>query len=257
MSERPEERSDWLHVAEEAVRCAGKFLVHARTYEPKIVAELERDVKLAADRESEERIIHVLRQKSNFTILSEEHGTNRGVDPCPELRWIVDPLDGSVNYLKGIPLCCASVGLWREEEPLLGAIYDFNRGELFTGIVGVGAWLNGMSIRVSSTSKRDQALLCTGFPVSTDFSCDSLGRFVEQVREHKKIRLFGSGALSLAYVAAGRADAYYERNIKLWDVAAGLAIVGGGGGRVVRVASDIPHALTVYADNGFLPRPCF
>ena len=252
----PNELSAWLKVAEHAAREAGKFLIQARTSEAIVTADLERDVKLAADRGSEERIIRVLHERTSFAIFSEESGMVEGTDLSQGLQWIVDPLDGSLNYLQDIPLFCVSIGLWREQEPLLGAVYDFNHDEMFTGIMGEGAWLNGLPIHVSNTARLDQAVLCTGFPVDTDFSPEALGNYVEQVRAYKKVRLLGSAALSLCYVAAGRADAYFERDIKLWDVAAGLAIVRGARGQIVRGVSQKPHALNIYASNPSLSDPC-
>lgn len=257
MSVTPDELRAWLGLAEDAARRAGEFLVQSRVSEPIVTAELGRDVKLEADWRSEERILQVLRGNSGLAILTEERGLIHTESRYPGLRWIVDPLDGSLNYLKGIPLCCVSVALWQGDEPLLGVIYDFNRNELFTGIVGVGAWLNQAQIHVSHTSEPERAVLCTGFPVSTDFSCAALVRFVDQVRKYKKLRLFGSAALSLAYVAAGRADAYYERDIKIWDVAAGLAIVRAAGGTIVREEPATAETRTVYASNPLLPRPDF
>jgi myo-inositol-1(or 4)-monophosphatase len=235
--------------AKRAARGAGRFLVRARVSGVTVTAEPPRDVKLEVDRQSEERIIQALRQDSGFAILTEEGGLVEGDGSRPDLRWIVDPLDGSLNYRQGIPFCCVSVGLWERDEPLLGVVYDFSHGELFSGIVGIGAWLNQALVRVSEARETQRAVLCTGFPVSTDFSSCALSGFVEQVRAYRKVRLLGSAALSLAYVAAGRADAYYERDIKIWDVAAGLAIVRAAGGAIVRMPSAVHGALTVYAGN--------
>ncbi len=256
MGTAPGELRAWLEVAEQAARLAGELLVPGKGSGAIVTAEVGRDVKLAADRESEECIIRVLQERSGFPILSEERGNIDGKDLDQGLRWVVDPLDGSLNYLRGIQLSCVSIGLWDEDEPLLGAVYDFNRDEMFTGIVGAGAWFSGAPIRVGSARELSQAVLCTGFPVSTDFSSEALVGFAEQVRKYKKIRLLGSAALSLAYVAAGRADAYCERDIKFWDVAAGLAIVRAAGGHIVRMPSEKPLALTVYAGNPHLPMPC-
>jgi len=241
---------EWLSLAGEAARSAGEFLAGARIADLKIGASLGKDIKLAVDRESEDRIIGMLRERSDFPILSEEQGMIKGRMAEQDWRWVVDPLDGSLNYLRGIPLCCVSVGLWHGDSPMLGAIYDFNRNELFTGLVGCGAWLNGAAIMVSTTQAPGEAVLCAGFPVGTDLSPAALQTFVEQVRQYKKVRLFGAAALSLAYVAAGRVDAYYERDIWLWDVAAGLAIVLAAGGAVIkRPSSASPDALVLCAST--------
>lgn len=245
----------WLHVAEQAARAAGEFLVQARMSRVSVVAELERDVKLQVDRQSEEHILGILMAQSKLAILTEERGLVEARGDSRGLRWIVDPLDGSLNYLRGIPLCCVSIGLWRGDAPVLGVVYDFMSREMFAGVVGIGAWLNGTPIRVGDTSERRQAVLCTGLPAGTDFSPSALAQFVEQIRQYRKVRLLGSAALSLAYVAAARADAYYERDIKVWDVAAGLAIVRAAGGVLIRTASAAREAVSVYAGAPALPPP--
>lgn len=244
---------DLLELATAAARRAGAFLRKTAKSPIAVTAELERDVKLAADKGSEEIIVPLLREGSNFAILSEEMGLNDSRDSFTGPYWLVDPLDGSLNYLQGIPLCCVSIGLWEGHEPLLGVVYDFNREELFKGIPGQGAWLNDKPIQVSVTREVKKAMLCTGFPANTDYSPKALLQFVDQVRKYKKLRLLGSAALSLAYVAAGRADGYFERDIKIWDVGAGMALVRAAGGITVQTASPKPGAVTVYGGNRLLP----
>ena len=251
----PGELSVWLAVAEEAAGRAGRWLRQRASSGMRVTAELARDVKLSADREAEARILDVLRARSDVDILSEECGAVKAKGALRRLRWVVDPLDGSLNYLHGIPFCGVSVGLWDGQEPVLGAVYDFTHEEMFTGMVGQGAWLNGRPIHASDVARRERAILATGFPVSTTFSRQALGSFIEQVRAYKKVRLLGSAAVSLCYVAAGRVDAYLERDIQLWDVAAGLAIVRGAGGRIAWKASRKPGMLTVYAGNTRLSTP--
>ena len=242
----------WLKLAEDAARAAGGLL--RRRQPVAVVAESQRDVKLDADRGAEEVILRALRAGSDFDVLSEEQGAIPGCG-ADGWRWIVDPLDGSLNYLRGVRLCSVAVALWEGDDPRAGAVYDFNGDEMFTGLVGVGSWLNGAPIRVSAIDARARAVLGTGFPAGTDFSSEALGGFVTQIRDYRKVRLLGSAALSLAWVAAGRLDAYLERDIKLWDVAAGLAVVRAAGGRTVREPSRAAQALTVYADNAALPEP--
>jgi myo-inositol-1(or 4)-monophosphatase len=115
---------------------------------------------------------------------------------------------------------------------VLGAVFDFHRDEMFSGVVGEGAWCNEEQIFVSDTRIASRAVLTTGFPSFRDFDDDSLLGFVRHVQRFKKVRLLGSAALSLAYVACGRADAYAEDDIMLWDVAAGLALVSAAGGAI-------------------------
>ena len=246
-----------LALAAEAARKASGLLKQIRDKGLTVIANQERDIKLAADQASEKVILKVLQDNSSFPILTEEQGQVAGGEGDTDFCWIVDPLDGSLNYFQGIPLCCVSIGLWRKQEPLLGVVYDFNREELFTGIVGQGAWMNGSAIHTSATAEPRKAIVCTGFPVSTDFSTEALFKFVQQVRCYKKVRLLGSAALSLAYVAAGRADCYYERDIKIWDVAGGSALVKAAGGKIVQTASSAPNAVTVYAGGPSLTEPGF
>jgi myo-inositol-1(or 4)-monophosphatase len=241
-----------LSLAKEAARKSAERLGALLTLPIDVESSVNRDVKLKADRDAEDVIVSILRESSPHAVLSEESGWIEG-SQTDGLRWIVDPLDGSFNFLRGIPVCCVSIALWRDDEPLLGVIHDIHSGEAFSGIVGRGAWLGSASIHVSSIDKPSNAVMCTGYPVSTDFSRSALLQYVEQVRGYKKIRLLGSAALSLAYLAAGRVDAYYERGIKIWDVAAGLAIVKAAGGAIAHTAVDpAAHIFIVEASNGLL-----
>lgn len=248
------DQSDWLDIAIFAVRDAGAFLKKARGGVITVTSEEGRDIKLALDLESEERIVSLLSKNAYFPILSEEMNQTWTPEAFPDYHWIVDPLDGSFNYWRDLPLCCVSIGLWHGKNPVLGAIYDFNRDELFTGVVGDGAWINGISMKVSDTPVLEKAVLCTGFPVSTDFSDAAIRQFISFVRDYKKVRLLGSAAISLAYVASGRVDAYCERDIKIWDVAAGMAIVSAAGGNNHHLPSTAPNCLNIFSGNQNLCR---
>jgi len=232
-----------LALAERAARAAARYLAGAGA--PSVLRRARRDLKLDADRAAEKRIVAVLRRGSAYPILAEESAAEelprRG--PC----WVVDPLDGTVNYSRGLPLCCVSVALCRDGKPVLGVIHDFNRGEVFSGIVGRGARLNGRAIRVSAASLPSRSTALTGLPSATDFSPKALRRFVRVLRAYHKVRYLGTAALSLAYVAAGRADAYFERDVKVWDTAAGAALVLAAGGAARLTASKKPFAWTVIA----------
>lgn len=245
---------EWLALAERAALDAGRLLAARAGGSARVVAETGRDIKLQADRTAEDRIIDILTAGSGISLIAEERMTDASAASNVGLRWIVDPLDGTMNYFLGIPFCCVSVALWRNDDPLAGVVYDFDRDEMFSAMVGSGAWLNGSAVRVRSAPP-DRAVLCTGFPAGTDFTPAALSRFVAHVSVFRKIRLLGSAALSLAYVAAGRADAYFERDIRIWDVAAGLALVRAAGGEFIHAPSSVPSALTVYAHNGACPWP--
>jgi myo-inositol-1(or 4)-monophosphatase len=225
-----EQKYDFLRIATRAAKIAGKYLIELKSGVIDVAEESSKDVKLVADQNSEEIILDELVKHSDFAILAEEGGKRTAAATNAEYLWIVDPLDGSVNYLENIPLCCISIGLWNDNHPVLGVIYDFNRDDLYTGIVDEGAWLNGKPIRIKEMRTIDSSILCTGFPSSTDFSSGNIAYVINRIKLFRKIRMIGSASLSLAYVAAGKVDAYYENNIKLWDVAAGLAIVKAAGG---------------------------
>lgn len=186
------------------------------------------DVKLLADREAESIAIEQLRTASGLPVYSEEAGLVGADDRG--LHWVLDPLDGSANYLRGVPLCCVSVALVRGDEPLLGVVYDFNADELFSGIVGAGATLNGTPMRVSDVARQEEAMLTTGFPVGLDLDPEHLANYVNEVRAYRKVRSLGTAAMMLAWVAAGRFDVYRERSVRFWDVAAGMALVIAAGG---------------------------
>jgi myo-inositol-1(or 4)-monophosphatase len=211
-----------------------------------------RDIKIDADFEAD-RIIHEeVARRSPLPIVSEERASTA---PPDGYRWIVDPVDGSLNFVRGIPMACVSIGLWYDDEPVLGVIHDLNRAEVFSGLVGTGAWLNGRDMRVSSIGELSRAVLVSGLPGTGVHGAAKLARFVERADAYKKVRVLGSAALSLAYVACGRADAYAEDGIALWDVAAGLALVRAAGGACrVSVPPGAPkYRLDIEADNGALP----
>lgn len=244
-----------LRLAKEASRQATVRLRRLqRHHHVAIDSVTAHDVKLAADRESEQIILRVLRRDSDYSVLSEERGWTG--DRGPQPSWIVDPLDGSHNYLRSIPMCCVSIALWDGDTPVLGVIQEIHSGEVFSGIVGTGAWIGvDQELVVSAVASMSDAVICTGFPAGTDFGEAAITTFVKQVTSYRKVRLLGSAALSLAYVAAGRADAYYERDIKLWDIAAGVALVRAAGGVVTSTAVDsVTYGMTVNASNGRLPR---
>jgi len=217
-----------FELAKTAAKIAGECL--RKINRSDILSDSGRDIKHQADIDSEQLIIETL-QTLNHPVLAEESGEH-GIFSEDAPYWVIDPLDGTLNYSYTIPLCCVSIALWKQDTPILGVIYDFIHDELFTGIVGQGAWCNEKPIIVNKTTEFNQAILATGFPVNRDFSDQAIQNFVKQIQAFKKVRLLGSAALSLAYVAYGRIDAYKEENIMFWDVAAGIALVKAAGGFV-------------------------
>lgn len=238
----------WLRLAEEAALLSGKFLKNAGKKSRVVQSDLVKDVKISADRQSEKIILKLLKKKSPFAILAEESGLSEGM-PESENVWAVDPLDGSINFLRRIPVSCVSIGLLRGGLPFLGVIYDFNKEELFTGIIGKGAWVNGKPISVSSVERKRKAVLCTGIPAKADAGNRAARLWLSEILKYRKARWLGSAALSLAYVSAGRADAYFEQGAMLWDIAAGLAIVRAAGGGYFIKKSRQNSSFSVYAAN--------
>ena len=219
-----------LDLAVRAAAAASAYLRDAFAAEKTVLAEIGRDIKLQADRDAEARILDVLMQ-SGLPVLAEESGeSGTHADDTP--TWIVDPLDGTMNFKHGIPLCCVSLALSLRGKPVLGVIDDFNRRECFSGIPGGGAWLNGAPMRVSQGTDPARAILTTGFPTRFDIGGPALATFMESARRFKKVRMLGSAALMMAYVACGRVDAYAEDDIMYWDIAAGAALVEAAGGWV-------------------------
>ncbi len=212
-----------LEIAKLACYKAGDFLLNLK--EKKINFNKGKDIKLQADLESEKIICEILTNAFPYPILSEE-SYKISNEEKKGIYWVVDPLDGSLNFSQDIPLCCISIALYENNKPILGVIYDFHRDEIFSGIVGVGAWLNDNEIIVSSVKKdKSQAILATGFSSYMNYDKSELDKFILYVQNFKKVRLFGSAALSLAYLACGRIDAYYEKDIAFWDIAAGVSLI--------------------------------
>lgn len=248
--QKSQELNRFLNLAVEIAERAALSIIPE--HDRKVKADLGREVKLRGDVKLNKMIVEWLVAESPYPVLSEEEGFSAGKSTNKGYYWIVDPLDGSLNFSRGIPLFCISIALWNEMDPVLGVVYDFKHDEMFSGLVGEQAWLNGNTIKVSAVTKTNQAVLCTGFPVSTDFSESSILNFVSHIQSYRKVRLLGSAALSLAYVASQRADVYEENHIAIWDVAAGIAIVMAAGGIVHFRPTTIENRFFVKAGNNLL-----
>ncbi len=242
-----------LAIAEAAAAEAGAALTAHRAEWAVIEAEHGREVKIDADKRAEALILAALERSAPFPVISEEAGWVRAGADAQGLVWAVDPLDGSVNYLRGYPHCAVSIALLQAGRPVLGVVDCFVLGERFAGVAGEGAWLNGAPIRVSAIADPAAGILQTGVPARA--SDDSMTRFEARLRAWRKVRMIGSAATALAYVAAGRAEAYRESGSMIWDVAAGCALVQAAGG-VFDIAGDhIDRPLEVVAGNGRVPLP--
>ena len=238
-----------LDIAINAAKKAGEYLKNLNSDEIIVLSSVDKDIKLNTDKVAEKIIFNCLKN-SNYKILAEEGGKLQESES--PLIWIVDPLDGSMNFSRGIPDNVVSIALWDRQKPLLGVIYDYNRDELYSGIVGIGAWMNDKKINVSNIQEKNKGIVYSGFPSETNYSTEKLLKFVKKIQDFKKIRLIGSAALSLAYIACGKAEAYMEEGIMLWDVAAGLAIVKAAGGMINFKELDSENKCNVLASNGLI-----
>lgn len=238
-----------LQLARAAALAAGELLKAEFQRGSMVHSDLGKDIKLAADVEAEKLILGQLRADSPYPILSEEAGADEAFVAAGH-RWVVDPLDGTFNFSRRLPLCCVSIGLCNGDQPVLGVIHDFMAGITYEGAVGLGAWRNGQPMHVSAIATPAKAALCTGFPAGREFGRNSLLGFVRQAQTFKKVRLLGSAALSLAQVAAGVVEVYHEDDINFWDVAAGLALVAAAGGTFECRPGSSQWQREVFASNG-------
>src|ERR1017187_4826633 len=224
----------------------------------------QHDIKLELDVCCQGLIEKALRRAFRYVALLGEEGVAGKEDA--EYRWVVDPIDGTVNFAYGIPHACVSIALQRRAEAtktaefedgyqtLVGVVYDPFCDELWTAIRGQAARLNGKIIRVSKRRKLRETILSIGFAKTRENLEATLPYFIDLVHQVRKLRITGSAALDLAYVATGRFDAYIERGIRLWDIAAGGLIVECAGGEFWHEAIPRKHAYRMIASNGLLRR---
>ena len=227
-----ESQSDFLSIAIEAARIAAEPLKNAVAGYRSIHMEDAHDVKLQADLESERKIREFLNARSSFPIIGEEEGGDSGLWHSDSYYWVVDPLDGTYNYLRECPHCCVSIGLLKGQIPLVGVVYDFNRDEIFTGGTGLPFQVNGISHTPQWAESVEKACLTTGFPHEMKRDMSSMDSFIKLLLNYKKVRMIGTAALAATYVSTGYFDVYYETGIKLWDVAAALAFAASTGATV-------------------------
>jgi myo-inositol-1(or 4)-monophosphatase len=215
----------------------------------------EIDLVTEIDRLSEQRILERIHEaRPRDSVLTEETGEHGGTS---ELRWIIDPLDGTTNYAHGIPHFAVSIGVERDGEREVGVVYDPIKEELFSALRGGGAFLNDSRIRVSRCSRLQQALLATGFAYDVhDAKIDNLEYFERFIKRAQAVRRIGSAALDLAYLASGRFDGFWELSLHPWDVAAGILLVQEAGGEVTDLhgGPPDPSGATCVASNGVLHR---
>lgn len=233
--------SDRLKVMAEAAMLAGAGLMRAARDRLRltITEKTTGDFVSEADIEAEETIATCLnRSFPGYGWLGEESAERLG--RADGLRWIVDPLDGTTNFLKGLPHWAVSIALYRGDDPLCALIHDPIKAETFSAERGGGAHLNGQPIHVAPSAPLATMLLATGVPSGgrSTYLPNCLGDLDALMPQTAGVRRWGAAALDLAYVAAGRLDAYWERNLGPWDIAAGALIVEEAGGQVIPLWPD-------------------
>jgi len=208
------------------------------------------DLVSYVDKESEQRIINALQillPESGF--IAEEGTSDKKGD---RFNWIIDPLDGTTNFIQGIPVYCVSIALMEENEIVLGVIYEVGQQECFYSWKNGGAWLDGKPIQITDNDDMHNALLATGFPYSNFDQIDAYMNFLGWAMQNSRgVRRLGSAAADLAYTACGRFDAFWEYDLKAWDVAAGALIVQEAGGKVsdYHGGDDYIFGKTILASN--------
>ncbi len=239
-----------LQPAVDAIRQSIVVLMKEKAKDGRVHRENGKDIKLEADLLLSREICERITTATGIRAISEEDLDSHSLEEG-ESVWIVDPLDGSMNFSRGLPLYCVSVALWQEGQPAMGIIYDLERQRTFSACDN-RAWVDGNIISVSAINDLGRAVLATGFPLLTDFSSAKMTGFLEFAGRFKKVRMLGTAALSLAWVAEGRMDVYFERDVMIWDVAAGVALVRGAGGNCILRPGRHPMSMDVLAANGIL-----
>jgi len=240
----------FLQAAVEIARGAGAILREELERPPDIAYKGDFDLVTQADRRSEEWIVRRLQEFFPEHAIAAEEGTAK--DRESEYRWHVDPLDGTTNFAHGYPCFCVSMGLARNNELVLGVIYSPVYDELFTAQRGEGAHFNGKRIRCSRIDSLKNSLLCTGFPNHKRHAHPNIYYYWDFTLKSHGVRRDGSAALDLAFVAAGRFEAFWEFDLHAWDVAAGALMVREAGGRVSAIdgGTFAVDAGSVLASNG-------
>ncbi len=253
---KPADRAKALHCAILAARNAGKLMLRHRGARKKINEQSQHDIKLELDVRCQRLIEKTLLGAFPQTALLGEEGI-AGVAES-DLRWVVDPIDGTVNFTYGIPHACVSIALQERPGPaadystVLGVVFDPFCDETWTAAQGGCARLNGRKIQVSKRRKLEEAIVAIGFAKQTESLKENLPVFNALVPRVRKMRMMGAAALSLAYVATGRFDAYIESGIRLWDVAAAGFILERAGGDFWRGPVAGAHTFRMLANNGLL-----
>jgi myo-inositol-1(or 4)-monophosphatase len=241
----------YLDAAESAAHAAGDLLRQNFCRPLRVNSAEAHDIKLEIDVQAQELITQMLLKEFPQHALYGEEGIVG--DQSSEHQWVVDPLDGTVNYFYRIPHFCVSIALRFKGEIIVGVIYDPMRKEMWSGQKGEDPRLNGEKFRVSARTDLAEAVISVGLSKTGVMIESNLPLLQQMIHRARKCRLMGSAALDMAYVACGRFDAYIEQGISLWDIAAGWILVESAGGSVdLRPRTDMKNKYTIIASNGVI-----
>src|SRR5580765_2046432 len=242
---------NYLDAAEKAARAAGKLLRENFQRRQRVKTFAAHDINLEIDVRAQELIGKLLLEEFPAHALYGEEGI--AGDQSSDHQWIVDPLDGTVNYFYGIPHFCVSIALRLRNEIMVGVIYDPIRDEMWVGQKGEAPKLNGEPFHVSDRAELAEAVISVGLAKTRETIDTNFPLLQEMIHRVRKCRVFGSAALDLAYVACGRFDAYIETGISLWDIAAGSLLVENAGGTVdLRPRENTKDKYSIVASNGLV-----
>ena len=241
----------YLDAALKAAHAAGDLLRNNFNLPRRVNAAEAHDIKLQIDIETQELITDLLlKEFPNHALYGEEGIVG---DQSSDHQWVVDPLDGTVNYFYRIPHFCVSIALRFKGEVIVGVIYDPVRDEMWSVQKGAKPTLNGQEFRVSDRADLAEAVISVGLSKTGVTIESGLPLLQQMVHRARKCRLMGSAALDMAYVACGRLDAYIEQGISLWDIAAGWILIETAGGRVeLQPRTDMKDKFSVVASNGVI-----
>ena len=241
----------YLDAAMGAARAAGDLLRDNFKRPQRVNSSEAHDIKLEIDVQTQDRITSLLLKTFPDHALYGEEGIVG--DQKSEHQWVVDPLDGTVNYFYGIPHFCVSIALRFKGEIIVGVIYDPMRDELWSAQKAEKPQLNGKEFRVSARADLAEAVISVGLSKTGETIAAGLPLLQQMIHRARKCRLLGSAALDMAYVACGRFDAYIEQGISLWDIAAGWILVETAGGTVdLRPRTDMKDKYSIIASNGVI-----
>ncbi|CAN2170409.1 SuhB Archaeal fructose-1,6-bisphosphatase and related enzymes of inositol monophosphatase family [Candidatus Nanopelagicaceae bacterium] len=243
--------NSYLALAKKTALSAGLIIAENTNIKPASIyfdENLPREIKSTLDAKIERHIISELKA-TGLPILSEETPSNASIEH-DQYSWIVDPIDGTMNYIRNFGESAISIALWKGLSPIFGVVYNNRDASMTWGGAEFGAQIDDTSIRVSELDLMSESVVCTGFPSRWSWDASQQSKFFNRIMLFAKVRMIGSASLSLVNLSRGSVDAYFEDRIMLWDVAAGLAILEGAGGafKISDLGSD--YSLNVSASNG-------